>query len=150
MRGSHPLQSNVTSLRRPPSLQVTPETRAIGTALQAEEESTHQMQTLARWSTKHRRLVVGLWLLCLVGSVGLASGLKNRFVNNVTLPNTEAQRATDLLKSRFPGVAGDSDQIVFRAGNGTLADVATRAKVTSTLAAVAKLPHVTGVASPYA
>jgi putative drug exporter of the RND superfamily len=108
------------------------------------------MQPLARWSTKHRRLVVGLWLLCLIGSIGLASGLKNRFVNNVTLPNTEAQRATDLLKSRFPTLAGDSDQIVFRASDGKLADVATRAKVTSTLAAIAKLPHVTGVVSPYA
>jgi RND superfamily putative drug exporter len=107
------------------------------------------MLRLTRWSVRHRRMIVGLWLVALVVSVGLASGLKNHFVNNVTLPNTESQRATDLLRHQLPALAGDSDQIVFHARDANLANAAVRAKITKTLAAVSQLPHVTGVVSPY-
>jgi putative drug exporter of the RND superfamily len=107
------------------------------------------MLTLARWSVGHRRLIIGLWVVALVGSLGLASGLKNRFVNNLTLPNTDSQRATELLQSRLPSQAGDSDQIVFKARSGGLENPAARASITKSLAAVRRLPHVTGVVSPY-
>jgi RND superfamily putative drug exporter len=107
------------------------------------------MQTLARWSITHRRTVIGAWVVLLVGSLAAASGLKNHFVNNLTLPKTDAQRATTLLESHFPAQAGDSDQIVFHATTGTLSDATTRAAVRATLAAVAHVPHVTGVVSPY-
>ena len=107
------------------------------------------LQTLARWSITHRRTVIAGWVVLLVGGLATASGLKNHFVNSRTLPNTDSQRATTLLKSHFPAQAGDSDQIVFHATAGTLAATATREKVTATLAAVARLPHVTGVVSPY-
>ena len=107
------------------------------------------LQTLARWSITHRRTVIAGWVVLLVGGLATASGLKNHFVNSRTLPNTDSQRATTLLKSHFPAQAGDSDQIVFHATAGTLAATATREKVTATLAAVARLPHVTDVVSPY-
>src|SRR5439155_3464355 len=108
------------------------------------------MLSLARWSIRHWRLTVGLWLVALVASLGLASGLKNHFVNNLTLPNTESQRTTDLLRSSFPSVAGDSDQIVFRARGGRLTDKAARSTITGALATVRRLPHVAGVISPLA
>jgi putative drug exporter of the RND superfamily len=108
------------------------------------------MPMLARWSSNHRRLVVSLWTVALVASLGVAMGVGNHFVNNLILPNTDAQRASDLLKSRFPQLAGDADQIVFQTRAGTLTDPGVRARVTSTLKAVGRLPHVTGVVSPYA
>jgi len=107
------------------------------------------MQTLARWSIRRRRAVIALWVVLLVGSLGIATGLKNHFVNNLTLPHTDAQRATDLLKRSFPGHAGDSDQIVFHTTRGTLVDAATRARITKVLRVVARLPHVSGVVSPF-
>jgi RND superfamily putative drug exporter len=107
------------------------------------------MQTLARWSIRRRRAVIALWVVLLVGSLGMATGLKNHFVNNLTLPHTDAQRATDLLNHNFPSQAGDSDHIVFHTTRGTLEDVATRARITKALRAVARSPHVTGVVSPF-
>src|SRR5207248_1882507 len=77
-------------------------------------------------------------------------GLGNTFVNNVTLPHTEAQRASDLLRSRFPAQAGDTDQIVFHTRGGTIHAAAVRAAIAPVLAKVARLPHVTGVVNPYA
>jgi putative drug exporter of the RND superfamily len=108
------------------------------------------MSTLTRWTSTHRRIVVGIWMVALIASLGAARGVGNHFVNNLTLPNTNAQRASDLLRSRFPQVAGDSDQIVFHIQNGSLSDSRTRAHIHTVLQAVGRLPHVNGVVSPFA
>jgi putative drug exporter of the RND superfamily len=108
------------------------------------------MQRLARWSIEHRRRVVAAWCVLLVVSTGLAGTLKNHFDNNLTLPGTGAQQTADLLHSRFSARAGDTDQIVFHTASGTLRDSSARARITHALAAVAELPHVSAVASPYA
>ena len=105
--------------------------------------------TLARVCSAHRRAVVLGWIVVLFG-VGFAwQTAGSRYANNFTLGHTGAQRAADLLRSAFPSQAGDSDQIVFRTRTGKVADAATRARVALMLALVAKLPHVTGVVSPY-
>jgi RND superfamily putative drug exporter len=108
------------------------------------------MQTLARWSMTHRRTVIALWLVALTASVAAAGSLKNRFDNNLTLPHTDAQRATDLLRGRFPSQAGDIDQVVFHVRSGTLAAQSTRTRIDRALRAVAALPHVTRVVTPFA
>jgi putative drug exporter of the RND superfamily len=108
------------------------------------------MQTLARWSTTHRRTVIGVWLVALIASIGAAGSLKNRFDNNLTLPHTDAQRATDLLRTRFPAEAGDVDQVVFHVRDGSLAAPRTKARIDDALRAVATLPHVTRVVGPFA
>jgi putative drug exporter of the RND superfamily len=107
------------------------------------------MVKLAVWSMEHRRRVIAAWIALLVVSIGAAGSLKNHFDNNLTLPGTDAQRAADLLRSRFPARAGDSDQIVFDAKQGSLSASSTRTVVLRTLHAVARLPHVAGVSSPY-
>jgi RND superfamily putative drug exporter len=108
------------------------------------------MQALARWSITHRRRLIAIWLVLLAASAGIAGALGNRFDQNLTLPGTGAQRAADLLASRFPARAGDADQIVFHTATGTLSRPAVRARVEATLAAVGRLPHVVAVAGPYA
>ncbi|HEX5194046.1 MAG TPA: MMPL family transporter [Solirubrobacteraceae bacterium] len=108
------------------------------------------MLSLARWSMRYRRTIVGLWVVVLVGSLaGLSGGLGNHFSNSSSLPGTGSQRASDLLRSRFPAQAGDTDQIVFRARTGELSDPSVRAPIDVMLARVARLPHVVGVIGPY-
>jgi putative drug exporter of the RND superfamily len=108
------------------------------------------MLRLARLSIDHRRLVVISWLVLLVAALGISSVVGSHYANNFSLPGTDAQRARDLLSSRFPAEAGDSDQIVFHTRSGKLSDPAARASVDATLAKVARLPHVVSVESPYA
>jgi RND superfamily putative drug exporter len=109
-----------------------------------------QMLGLARWSSDHRRLVVALWIVVLVGALAVSRAVGSHYANNFSLPGTDAQRAADLLSSRFPAQSGDSDQIVLATPNGTLAMPAVRRQVEQMLARVARLPHVTSVTSPYA
>jgi putative drug exporter of the RND superfamily len=107
------------------------------------------MLKLTRWTIAHRRIVVVGWIVLAVGVLGVSQALGKRNANNFSLPNTDSQRAVDLLQSRFPAQAGDSDQIVFRTRTGKLTDASARAAIKPMLVRVARLPHVAGVVSPY-
>ncbi len=98
---------------------------------------------------RHRRSVVIGWVVLLIGALGVLGAVGTRFSNNFSLPGTESQRAADLLTRDFPAQAGDSDQIVLAARQGAVTEPAVRSRVEPMLAAVARLPHVTGVVSPY-
>ena len=104
---------------------------------------------LTRFCIDHRRFVILGWIAVAIAALALSSAVGTRYATNFSLPGTESQRAADLLKRDFPAQAGDSDQIVFAAKQGKVSDPAVRARITPMLAQVAKLPHVTGVVSPY-
>ncbi len=116
------------------------------------ETSSQQYGSVARvaqWAVQHRRTVVIGWLVLLIGALGISAAIGTEYSNNFSLPGTESQRAADLLKRDFPAQAGDADQIVIAARTGLITEAAVRSRVAPMLAAVAKLPHVTGVVSPY-
>ena len=89
------------------------------------------------------------WIVVLVGIVGAWQSVGSRYANNFSLGHTDAQRAADLLKSHFPSQSGDDDQIVLRARTGTLMSPQLRSKASAMLVRVGRLPHVSGVISPY-
>jgi putative drug exporter of the RND superfamily len=105
---------------------------------------------LARWSTTHRLYVVLGWIVLLVAVNAVAHSAGTEYSNNFTLPNSDAQRAADLLQRSFPAQAGDRDTIVFKVDSGTVLDPAVRARMSAMFEEVATLPHVTSVISPYA
>ncbi|HEV2974782.1 MAG TPA: MMPL family transporter [Solirubrobacteraceae bacterium] len=107
------------------------------------------MLKLARWSTTHRRYVIVGWIALLLAINVLAQSAGTSYSNNFTLPNSDAQRASNLLASSFPAQAGDRDTIVYRVSSGSVTDPAVRARMSATFAKVAKLPHVASVISPY-
>jgi RND superfamily putative drug exporter len=108
------------------------------------------MLKLARWTTTHRLYVVIGWIVLLVVMIALAISAGASYSNNFTLPNSDAQRATDLLQRSFPAQAGDRDTIVYKVSSGTVLDPAVKARMRAMFAEVDKLPHVTTVISPYA
>jgi RND superfamily putative drug exporter len=108
------------------------------------------MLKLAHWSTTHRKYVVLGWIVLLIGVNALAQSAGTEYSNNFTLPNSDAQRAADLLQKSFPKQAGDRDTIVYAVKSGTVLDPAIRSRMSATFAEVEKLPHVAAVISPYA
>jgi RND superfamily putative drug exporter len=101
------------------------------------------------WAAGHRRLVVVGWIVALVGAYGASSAVGTNYSNSFSLKGTDSQRAVDLLKRNFPAQSGDSDQIVFRASSGSVTAPAVQARVAPVLNQIARLPHVSGVVSPY-
>jgi putative drug exporter of the RND superfamily len=108
------------------------------------------MRKFARWTTTHRKYVAIGWVLALVAINLLAHSAGTTYSNNFTLPNSDAQRASDLLQRSFPAQAGDRDTIVFKVDRGSVRERAVRARMSALFTRVARLPHVAGVVSPYA
>jgi RND superfamily putative drug exporter len=108
------------------------------------------MVKLARWSTTHRKYVLLGWIVLLVAINVLAQSAGTSYSNNFTLPNSDAQRAADLLQHNFPAQAGDRDSIVFKVSSGSVDDPAVKQRMSAMFARVSKLPHVAAVISPYA
>ncbi len=108
------------------------------------------MLKLARWSTTHRLYVVIGWLALLLVVNAFAQSAGTSYSNNFTLPNSDAQRAADLLQKSFPTQAGDRDTIVYEVSSGSVKDPSVSSRMSTMFAQVAKLPHVTAVISPYA
>jgi putative drug exporter of the RND superfamily len=100
------------------------------------------------WTTTHRKTVILGWLAALI-LIGFAAGSAgSAFSENFKLPSSDSQRATDLLEHRFPAQSGETATIVFRAPDG-VESTGVRAKMTAAFAEIEKVPHVSGVASPY-
>jgi RND superfamily putative drug exporter len=104
---------------------------------------------LARWSTTHRWYVALGWLVLLLAVNALAQSAGTEYSNNFTLPNSDAQRAADLLEHSFPAQAGDRDSIVFKVSSGSVLNAAVRSRMSAMFAEVERLPHVATVISPY-
>ena len=106
------------------------------------------LQRIAHFAYRRRRLVLALWLVALIGVNVLGSSIGSSFSQSFSLPGTESQRAVDLLHARFPARAGDSGQIVF-SSPGDVRTPAVEARLSGVFTAVAHVPGVTGVESPY-
>ena len=107
------------------------------------------MKGLGRWCFRHRRVVLTLWLVALVGFFVVDRAAGNAFSTKFQLPNTQSSEALNLLQKDFPAVSGSSDQIVLHATSGTVRDAPIAARAQRMLQQVAALPHVRSVASPY-
>ena len=74
---------------------------------------------IARISYRHRRLVVGAWLLVVVGLFALAGAAGGESKTEFSIPGAESQQARDLLaESGFGARTGQSGQVVFEAAAG--------------------------------
>ncbi len=108
------------------------------------------MRSLATWSVQHRRLVVAFWLAGLVIATLVSRSVGSAYSDSFTLPNTPSTEAINLLKAVSPKVSGDTEQVVFQAGQGErVTDPAVRSRITTTLGRLAKVPHVTKIVSPF-
>jgi putative drug exporter of the RND superfamily len=98
---------------------------------------------------RHGWRTVIAWIVAVVAIAGAASAFGGTLVDEFSIPNSDAQRATDLLKERFPARAGDSLQVVFATDSGTLRSPEARRGVQAVLAQARDSPEVRIVGSPY-
>ena len=108
------------------------------------------MRQLAAFAYDRRRLVAVAWISFVAAAFLLSAAVGSGYVNNFSLPGTESQRATDLLKQRFPQQSGDSSRVVFQTSTGKLSDAGRRAQIERVVDRVRTLPSVAAVASPFA
>jgi putative drug exporter of the RND superfamily len=108
------------------------------------------MRTLAGWCVHHRRWVLIIWAIVLVGSLGLVKSVGTAYSNSFSFPNTQSSDAIKLLQAAAPQISGDTEQIVYATSGGVkVTDPAVEQRITSMITRVEALPHVAPVTSPY-
>src|SRR5260370_35386583 len=107
------------------------------------------VRVMARWCSRHRTIVLVLWLVALAGSFGASRAAGTSFSTRFQLPGTQSGTALSLLQKDFPAAPGSSDQTVLHATSGTLRDPAVQARPQRPLQHVAALPPARAAACPF-
>jgi RND superfamily putative drug exporter len=103
---------------------------------------------LGRGSATHRRLVVVAWFVVVVALFGVGKVAGSGFHDTFSVPGTESQTATDMLRSTFPAQAGSSAQVVFHTSSGMLSDPEHADAIAKTMRRIGRLPHVVAAPDP--
>ncbi len=107
------------------------------------------MRRLAHWCFTRRRIVALAWVAALISLSAIHSAAGSAYSDNFNLSGTQSFDAVKLLQRAAPKASGDTDQIVIAVSQGRVTEPAVRSRVQTMLAAVSRLPHVSGITSPY-
>jgi putative drug exporter of the RND superfamily len=112
----------------------------------SDQTETTTLGRVGGWCYDHRRAVLVLWVIAIIGVTVLAQVVGTDFKNKFTAGNTPSQQATNILQERFPSKSGDTADIVFHTATPISDNEAAIGKV---VASVRPLPYVEGVTSPF-
>ncbi len=106
----------------------------------------HRLGLLA---ARRKWVVLGGWVVLLVVLVAVSQSLGSNTSNNLSLPGTDSQAASDLLASRFPPQQNGSNPLVFHARTGNVTDADSKQAIQATVTRLKKLPHVVAAVDPF-
>jgi RND superfamily putative drug exporter len=106
------------------------------------------LERLARWNYRRRWWTLLIWIVGLVGVIALQGAAGGSYSTDFSLPGEESQKAFDLLDKRFPNVAGDTADIVFKADQG-VSDPEVQSAMVGLLADISRVDRVVAIDSPY-
>src|SRR5437764_14251262 len=109
---------------------------------------TRMLYAVARFSVRRRFVVLALWLLAAIALVAISHRMGDNTNDNLSLPGTNSQQATNTLTSSFPGQANGASPIVLHARSGKLTDSNNANVVNQASSNLSKDPSVAGVVSP--
>jgi len=139
---------NTVWRRRAPSVRALKIRARIVAARVLSSPRSVLLRRLATFCYRRRRLVIALWVVGVIGLTAIAGSVGDNFSEGFSVKGTESARAQELLKATFTERAGDIGQLVIRARGG-VKDPAVQQRVERALAAIERVPHVSGTTSPY-
>jgi uncharacterized membrane protein YdfJ with MMPL/SSD domain len=104
---------------------------------------------LGMFTARRKWFVLGAWVVLVGGMVLLIHTFGSNTSNNLDLPGTNSQAASNLLTARFPPQQNGSNPIVFYAKTGKVTDAKNKQAIQKAYAAVKKQPHVYSATSPF-
>ncbi len=109
---------------------------------------TGVLYRIAQFCIRRRFIVVGIWLVVAVALIGVSQQMGDNTNDNLSLPGTNSQHATDALSRSFPTQANGTSPIVLHAPSGKLTDSKYANAVNTAAADLAKQPDVSSVINP--
>ena len=80
---------------------------------------TPRLYRVGHFCARHPVWVLVVWLMVALAIVGVARSVGQETSDNLSLPGTDSQAASNLLGDKFPDQANGSVPIAFRAPPGT-------------------------------
>ncbi|MCU1381120.1 MAG: integral rane export protein, partial [Acidimicrobiales bacterium] len=118
-------------------------------AVQRPDRGEGALARFAGWCYDHRRRVLALWLLAVVGFSVAGQAAGGSLLKTFDLPGSDAAKAFTILGRDFDR-PGDTGQLVWKATGGTSpTDPSVRSAVQPVLDELARQPHVAAVVSPF-
>src|SRR5437588_2951374 len=109
---------------------------------------TKILYAVAQFSVRRRFVVLAVWLLAAIALVAISHRMGDNTNDNLSLPGTNSQQATNTLTSTFPAQANGASPIVLHARSGKLTDSNNANAVNQASSNLSKDPSVAGVVSP--
>jgi RND superfamily putative drug exporter len=110
---------------------------------------TSVLYRLGHLCVRHRWVVLALWLTLFAGMAIAARTVGPNVNDNLTLPGTDSQAATDLLTARFPEQANGTNPVVMTAPAGAkLTDAKYKTPIDDAVSAFRRDPDVRAATSP--
>src|SRR5580698_9292838 len=103
---------------------------------------------LARFCVRRRFVVLAVWLVAAVALIAVSHQLGENTNDNLSLPGTDSQRASDTLAKSFPDQANGTSPIVLHAHSGKLTEPKYAGAIDEAATDVAKNPNVASVLNP--
>ena len=104
---------------------------------------------MGNFAAHHKWVVLGAWLIAIVITSGLVKELGANTSNNLELPGTDSQAATDLLAEQFPPQQNGANPIVFHARRRARSPTPrTSRRSRSPTSRMKDLPHVYSATEP--
>ena len=111
---------------------------------------TPLLYRLGHFCSRHRVLVLVVWLAIVIAIVGVARTIGQETNDDLKLPGTGSQAATDLLSDKFPAQANGSVPIAFRAPDGAkLTDSKYKKPIQRVTKVYAKDPAISQAIGPF-
>jgi putative drug exporter of the RND superfamily len=109
---------------------------------------TGVLYRIAQVCVRRKWIVLVVWLVAAVALVAISKQMGDNTNDNLSLPGTNSQRATDLLQKSFPTQANGTSPIILHANNGKLTDSKYSSAVNQAATDLAKQPDVASVINP--
>ncbi|MCV7432934.1 MMPL family transporter [Mycolicibacterium bacteremicum] len=101
------------------------------------------------FSFRRRWLVLGTWLVVLLGVAAAFIGFRGEPSDNFTIPGTESQRAVEQLQTKLPAYSGAQTQITFAAPEGrVVSDPGLAPAIERAVAGLGSIPDIAAAAGP--
>ena len=104
---------------------------------------------LGHFCAAHALYVLIGWIVVAVGVSLVVRTVGSLTSNNLNLPGSQSQQATDLLAANFPPQQNGSNPIVFHVVKGNITTGANKNAVEASYKALAKAPHVYSATDPF-
>jgi len=107
------------------------------------------VKSLARWAFRNKFIVFATWIAAFAGLTVSANMVGAQYGDSFSLPGVDSTKALSLLGEAFPRQSGDNESVVFRVKTGTVNDPSVKFAMERAFVAIASIPSVGTVKSPY-